>query len=376
MGLRKESAQYFAIMSFLLFVVHVPTTTTAQSTPSTTPIATCAYKEIYVDPGSLQYGNGGWINTEFCTDLWVHGSTSVGQWNLIVPGGVYKFRVGIPPEKYLINFYTCPTNDCTNYYTNTWVASGAISNGYFERRIGQDAAKYQGGFTYVSLTSCASCWRFDSYYEFTFNVNPTKWMWIQVANTQGATITPDVYIWPGSSEPITVATTTIGTTRSTTSVLAPNETKVPTPTPAPPGSSEPITVATTTIGTTRSTVSVLAPNETQVPTPTPAPSTQDGLPIGAIVAIVLVGIGGVGTGIGLILYYAAKKTTVVTPEKAKKDPETGKPTQSAVRDVMDVKILPLETSVIPGRYLEAPSREHFHYQKSSIISEAPTEFLQ
>ena len=117
---------------------------------------------------------------------------------------------------------------------------------------------------------------------------------------------------------------------------------------------------------------VLAPGQTQVPTPTPAPGTQGGLPIGAIVAIVLVGIGGVGTGISLILYYAVKKTTVVTQEKAKKDPETGKPTQSAFRDVMDVKILPLEKRMTPDRYLEAPSREYFHYQKSPIISVAAT----
>ena len=113
---------------------------------------------------------------------------------------------------------------------------------------------------------------------------------------------------------------------------------------------------------------VLTPDQT----PTPAPSTQDGLPIGAIVAIVLVGIGGVGTAVGLLLYYSAKKTTAVTPEKAKKDPETAKHTKSAFRDVMDVKILTLEKRMTPDRYLEAPSREYFHYQKSQIISVAPT----
>ena len=117
---------------------------------------------------------------------------------------------------------------------------------------------------------------------------------------------------------------------------------------------------------------VLTPDQTQIPTPTPAPSTQDALPIGAIVASVLVGIGGVGTAVGLLLYYSAKKTTAVTPEKAKKDPETAKHTKSAFRDVMDVKILTLEKRMTPDRYLEAPSREYFHYQKSQIISVAPT----
>lgn len=120
---------------------------------------------------------------------------------------------------------------------------------------------------------------------------------------------------------------------------------------------------------------VLAPGQTQVPTPTPAPSSQDGLPIGAIVAIVLVGIGVLGTAVGLFLYYAAKKTTAVTPETANhrsQDTERAKPTATVFRDVMAVKIRPLERRVTPDRYLEAPSREYFHYPKSKIIEVVPT----
>ena len=165
-----------------------------------------SYRSFSVETSDLQYGRGGWVSAELCTENWMTKSTTSYGWNALLPGGQYKFQMGKSSTSDLV-IYICPTNDCTNYFTNTWIGTdySALMAKIWFNEDGKGTMRTYGsswdayGFSTIGVTACPwdTCWQYwygmtDGYYEFTVTVDSAKWMWVKMQNHAGPP-TPDLY---------------------------------------------------------------------------------------------------------------------------------------------------------------------------------------